>query len=618
MSKQILTSFDVETIGTNGHTGLQVYHGAQLYSFCIGYVDKNKKIKVNVYKYDQKGKQVLKNYFANPNYIKIAHNFIFELSILKSHNIEIHPDTLWHDTMLEHQMLFNNSHSHALDSVAFDFFGFTREYDKKFKKALNSGIQVSDLDPNFLYKYQVADGIRPLLIHYLLFPKIYKNLQLRHCYYQEIENAIFTQEEIQTGISLHQKNIKKMKITLQKALQNLRQYYKEDLNLDSPQQLGELLYNELKIKPLRFTSSGKPSTDKYAILELIKQNENPQLMGIIKNRSYSTGLANINKWLELQDINGIIHTSLSSNAANTGRKTSSEPNLYNINKNKALMNKFPVPLRKCFCPRRNHLLLPVDQAQIELRLIIDCANEKEILQLLKNNPDADMHHLTVECFSMKKIFEYKNDYIFNEGLQIANNLLQNDPLQYKTMRSAYKNTGFAIGYGAGLEKLTTILGKPANELFVGYHNFIKRLPKIASFSRNTIQEVKRTGGVMTSFGRFLRVDPARAYAGANYKIQGVAAQILKYGQNKVLQFFKKQKLIRWIYVCLDLYDENIFEVHKDLFLSDEFIEIHKQCCFLMENFDEIKIPLKTEWSICVDNWNDKQSLDLQNRKQYFD
>ena len=123
---------------------------------------------------------------------------------------------------------------------------------------------------------------------------------------------------------------------------------------------------------------------------------------------------------------------------------------------------------------------------------------------------------------------------------------------------------------------------------------------------------------MTSFGRFLRVDPSQAYAGGNYKIQGTAAQILKYGQNKLFDFFTKNNLLKWIHVNFDLYDENMFQVEKSFFLSDEFPEIQKKCCYLMENFDEIKIPLKTEWSICVDNWNDKIKLNLQERKKYFE
>ena len=610
--KQILTSFDVETFG------LDVYHKKiEIYSYCIGYI-KDNKINVLIKFYKGKDKDFLHKYLMNPNYIKIVHNYKYELSVLLTNNIPFHPETLWHDTMIEHQMLFNNSHSHALDSIAFDFFGYTRELDFKFKKYMKAGYKVNEIPSDFLYKYQHADGVRPLLMHYLLFPKICQDKKLLKCYYEEIENVKFTQFEEQEGLMLHKENLKKMHFKLNKALNKLKKYYISNINLNSPDQLSQLLYKEMEIKPIRFTAKGKPSTDKYTVMELLKQNNIPQLAGIIKNRSYSTALTNIEKWLNLQDEKGKIHSNLGSNMARTGRKTSTKPNLYNINKKKALMNLFAVPLRKCFRPKPDYILLPVDQAQIELRLIIDASNEFELIDLLKKDPNADMHHLTVECFSMKKIFKYKNDFIFKEGLQIAQDLLNNNKEQYKTMRSAYKNTGFAIGYGAGLLKLTIILGKPSNELYVGFHNFVKRLPNIAAFSKNTIKEVKETGGVMTSFGRFLKVDPSQSYAGGNYKIQGTAAQILKYGQNKLLKYFKKNKLLKWIHVNFDLYDENIFQVEKSLFLSNEFTEIQKTCSYFMENFDEIKIPLKTEWSICIDNWNDKVDLDLQEREKYFE
>lgn len=597
-----LFSFDVETYG------LDVYHRQiKIYSYSIGWVDKNYNIQTRVYKYVDKGKIFLQKFLENPYYIKIAHNYKYELSILKTNKIFFNPKTIWHDTMIQNQLLFNTCHSHSLDSIAYDFFGISRDFDIQFKKYMQEGLTVDKIPQKFLFKYQTLDAIRPILIHYLLFPKIYKNKKLRQCYYEEIENIKFTQCEEQYGLMLHQKNSKKIKIILEKALLDLKKYYRKDLNLNSSSQLSKLLFDEMKIKPTKFTAKGKPSTDKHVIMDLVKENSTPQLLGIIKNRSYDSALNNIDKWLKLQDKNNIIHPNINSNWTRTGRKSCTNPNLYNINKNKALLNLFPTPLRKCFKPKSGFVLLPVDQAQIELRLIIDSANEKEILDFLIKNPNADMHHLTVECFSMKKIFVFKGDLIYNEGIEIAQNL-KNNKDKYSLMRNAYKNTGFAIGYGAGLEKLSNILGKSTQEIFYGYNNFIKRMPKISSFSKDTIFEVKKTGGITTSFGRFLRVDPSKAFSGANYKIQGTAAQILKYGQNKVLQYILKNKIDKWFHVNMDLYDENIFECHKSLLKSNEFSEIKNQCSYLMENFDEIKIPLKTEWSICVDNWNDKKDL----------
>jgi len=230
-NKQQLTSFDVETFG------LDVYNRRiKIFSYCIGYIE-NGKIKVIVKKYKGEGKKFLHDYLMNPNFIKIAHNYKYELSILKTNNIPFHKDTLWHDTMIESQMLFNTRHSHSLDSIAYDFFGFTRNLDKKFKEFMKAGYTVDKIPADFLYKYQVADGIRPLLIHHLLFPDIYKDKRLRECYYNEIENIKFTQQEEQFGIKLHQENCTAMKKVLTKGLEKLKKYYREDLNLNSSKQL---------------------------------------------------------------------------------------------------------------------------------------------------------------------------------------------------------------------------------------------------------------------------------------------------------------------------------------------------------------------------------------------
>ena len=462
-----LTSFDFETYG------LDVYNRCiKIFSYCIGYIE-NGKIKVIVKKYKGEGKKFLHDYLMNPNFVKIAHNMKYELSILETNNIPFHKDTLWHDTMIESQMLFNTRHSHSLDSIAYDFFGFTRNLDKKFKEFMKAGYTVDKIPADFLYKYQVADGIRPLLIHHLLFPDIYKDKRLRECYYNEIENIKFTQQEEQFGIKLHQENCTAMKKVLTKGLEKLKKNYLEDLNLNSSKQLRKLFYEDLKIKPINFTTKGEPSTDKNTIMQLTKESKDPILLGIIKNRSYSAALSNIEKWETLQDRFGIIHPNINTNWARTGRRSCTNPNLYNINSKAALLNLFPVPLRRCFEPRAGFVLLPVDQAQIELRLIIDAAQEMEVIAYLLDDPDRDLHHLTVECFSMKKIFNFIGDDIFNEGVKIAKDLKLNDPKLYSTMRSAYKNTGFAIGYGAGLDKLSQILNKKPNEIYIGYNNFVK-------------------------------------------------------------------------------------------------------------------------------------------------
>ena len=336
------------------------------------------------------------------------------------------------------------------------------------------------------------------------------------------------------------------------------------------------------------------------------------MLGIIKNRSYSAALANINKWFKVQDKNGVLHPELRSNYAKTGRRSCSSPNLQNINKGKTLLNIFPVPMRKCFKPKPGHILIPVDYAQIELRLIIDVAEEYEIISMLQKNPDTDLHHFTVECFSMRRIFEAVDDEIFKQGVNDALQLKINDKAQYKVMRSAYKNTGFSIAYGSGRDKVAQILNKQPNEIYVGDINYRKRFPKIDSLTKDCMIEATETGGVMTQFGRFLEVDPIKKYSAANYKIQGTAASVLKMGQNNCYKFIQDNKLEKWINIVLDIHDECIFSCDNNLSRSKEFDYIIKELAKCLEQIEGIKIPMKSEFSICIDNWHDKKGFETIN------
>ena len=177
-------SFDVETTGLD-------YRTSEIFSFCIGHMDGSSE----VFRLDQskRAKRVglarLKEFFADPSIGKIAHNFKFELHFLRKLGIFIHPDTVWHDTMLMSRILRNLAPSHTLEYLCWEIGDYyidtpygkfnSREIDKKVSdQASARGKRYDRVDKDLMYWYQIADAERPILLFTVWEQEFKKNFQL--------------------------------------------------------------------------------------------------------------------------------------------------------------------------------------------------------------------------------------------------------------------------------------------------------------------------------------------------------------------------------------------------------------------------------------------------------
>jgi len=619
-----LSSFDYET------TGFSPYDGSEIFSYCIGWPIFNSNgdlidCKVDVRRIDLSNKntnkenfEYLKNYWYNTQIVKIIHNVKFEIHFTKAAKIEIPEDTIIHDTMIMSQLLRNLNPSHALDRLCEELCGYQRDLDKKVKLAGKALGNYQKIDKNLMRDYQVADGERPLLLYFTFIEQIKKDKALYKDYLNEIEVIKATQLEEERGILLHSNNIEKLTKWLNKKLNKIpTDVYNligEWVNLNSPDQLTRLLYRKLGFDILKFTDSTfpKPSTDKDTIFDLMdkyKDHDKAEIFNLIlKQRSYTKALASIESYLKLSDDNLILHPNLNTNFAKTGRKSSSKPNLQNVSRESGLKNLFPVPLRKCFRPRRGYVIIPVDYSGIEMRLIVEHSKEPELITMLKKDPDADLHHLTLECFLMDDKFINKNDKIYKSGIINAKNLKETDLKKYKVHRGGYKNTGFGIAYGGGKERISITLMKSIEEIDIGFDNYCKRFQCIANFTHTQMEQVRKHGYIVTSFGRKLYVPRDKAYIGSNYLIQGTAAGIHKRGQVKVQKLLSSRKMYKDIHIILDVHDELMLEYPRKLLkYKDEILpEINR----VMINMKEIEVPLRAEFSICTTSWNDKVDLEV--------
>ena len=610
--------FDVETTGTKAQ------HKDDIFSYCIGWpVYGNSGEVVDVYvevrRVDNEDGEKNKNnwiylqkLFLDATITKIAHNFKFELHFLHRHGIEIAENTIWHDTMLMSQCLRNLAPSHALDFLCWELCGYSRELDEAVKKEFKALGSYQLINHDLMDQYQRADGERPFLL-FFTFSKFLKDEPARYNdYLVEIENTKSTQKEESFGIQLDFRNMQRLELWLYGELEKVRdesfEILSEYINLNSDDQVRRILYEKLQLPILGYTkgAQAKPSTDKDILLTLRAQFNHPIIDLILRQRSYSKALSTLKSYYKHARSGDVIFPHFNQNMR-TSRKSSSDPNLQNVSKDAALKNPYPVAMRKCFRCRKGYVLLPVDYSGIEMRLIIAHSGESELIEMLQKDRFADLHHCTLECFLMPGVFGTRRDQVFREGRRLAIELKESDKKLYKVQRGGYKNTGFCIAYGGSTQKVAVVLSKTVDEIRRGDANYRRRFPKISGLTQSIIEEVNRNGFIITPFGRKLYVPKDKPYIGANYKIQGTAAGVLKRAQNRIGKLLEKP-MYREIKMILDVHDELIFEYPRILLNRKD--EILPEFSRIMVDMPEIPVPLGVEWNISTTNWNDKKELEV--------
>lgn len=334
----------------------------------------------------------------------------------------------------------------------------------------------------------------------------------------------------------------------------------EDFNINSPKQLSDILFNKLDLPAKKKTKSGY-STD-ISVLNKLK-NIHPIIKPIIDYRTYSklksTYYEGLLSALKLKNDHKI-HTMYQQALTKTGRLSSKEPNLQNL----PIRTDVGRVLRKVFIAEDNHQLLSLDYSQIELRVVAEMANVKNLKEAFKN--DKDIHMETA-----KKIFD--KDHISDRERSIA------------------KAINFSIIYGKttwGLSEELDITPKEA-EKFI--NTYFEMYPEIKDFTDKQIQFAKDHGFVETILHRktFIPEISSKNYQtrefgkriAMNAPIQGSAADILKLAMVKINQIFKSKGIQSKI--ILQIHDEIVLDVKKDE--MDQVIHITKSTMENIMDFD---------------------------------
>ena len=573
------TSIDIETTGLNQRSDL-------IFSYCVGYPSGKVLVKRSF------DKEFLQKYFDNVSIKKICHNFKFEYSFFKHSGIIINKKTIWHDTMIMAKLLHNLKHSYKLEDLWFEYDDDADlTIDKKVKQqATCRGDRYDRVDKDLFYEYQTMDGWRPMLLFNLFYPEIKKDPQLFLEYQNEIEFTKVCIKMEDEGICVDVKETQDLISYLKKEINKIHdEVYKLEgvfINLNSDIKIKELLYTKYKLPIIKLTKTKKPAVDKDVILELLEKypQYSPLFNLILKIRSYTTGCSILNSYLEFKDCNNIIHPNLQPNEARTGRPSCRKPNLLNVSKEDVRKNPYPVQARKCFCAKPGFILYFGDYSGLQMRLIADACDEKEMIEII--NQGGDVHKIPTELFYSG----VKNPIVKEDVL---------DSKIWKTYRGAGKNANFAMPFGSGVLNLSKVLMLPLDVTQIGVERYKQRFPRVSSFSKFMIAQVKEFGYVKTHFGRKLYVLKDKAYMGANYFIQGDEAGLMKRAIVLIDKYFE-EKWDKRVRLILDIYDEIIFTLPLELEHKEQ--EIVNHVTFLMTHIPEIKIRLDTQWKKSKTNW----------------
>ena len=585
-------AFDFET------TGLRPFNGDTAFCFVLAEVNTGA---TEVYNLDTPagaGGEVLRTVCGDASNTLIAHNAKFELSFL--HVMGIVVKAKIEDTMLMHQML-DNLARHGLDFVA-NLFASTDDIrrwgtlDGEITKANKIYGSYDKIPRDLIHEYVRADGERTALIYATMLPALKRDVSLYENYLMEIDLIKVTVHMEAVGILVDDgkanKLLKFLDTELTSARKQIDAIVKEPINVNSPKQLMHLLYDVYEFpKQFKFDkkeSKNKVSVDKSAIEALSVINGHPILDLIIKIRSYEKGSAMVASYLSACDADGILHPNINTNAADTGRETSSKPNMQNVSNDVSFKNRYPIPARCCFRARPGSVIFSIDYKAIEMVLGVQGTKSKRLIDLVASG--FDFHSAMAASFF---------------GTDFTN---ADKDTKYLLRNKAKNGARFPMFYGAGPATVSRGIGLPLDETIVGIEKDKKDFPEIYAFMAECTNFAKKQGYIETYSGRKLRVIPGKEYTATDYKIQGSAAVVLKMAQINLHKWLVRE-FNNEIRLLLPVHDQFLIEYPRKYFPQRK--EILTKIRQIMITIPYITAPLEIEIEMTTTTWDREKEFNLE-------
>ncbi|MDB4040374.1 DNA polymerase I [Methylophilaceae bacterium] len=510
----------------------------------------------------------LKPILEDSKIIKIGQNIKYDAHIFLNNGINL--KGIDEDTMLMSYILESNQ-SHGMDKLSKRYLGhdcisYESLVGKGVKQITFDQVYIEDAAP---YAAEDADVTLQLFQHLQKLLKENKRLQK---VYKEIEipsmQALIKVER--NGVLVDSKILQKQSHEIGEQLINLEKeafiLAGQPFNLSSPKQLREILFEKLKIKPLKKTPTGTPSTGEEVLQVLAHDYPLPKL--ILEHRSLSklknTYTDKLPKMIN-QDT-GRVHTSYNQAVAITGRLASSDPNLQNI----PIRTPEGRKVREAFIAPEGSVIMSADYSQIELRIMAHLSKDKRLIQAFKNN--EDIHRITAA-----EIFNSSLDAITNEQRRYA------------------KVINFGLIYGMGPFSLAKNLNIERSAAQNYIERYFTQYPSVKKYMEDAKQFAREKGFVETHFGRRLWLPEINGTngitrAGAeraaiNGPMQGTAADLIKLAMIEVHNWIEKEPNINGKMI-MQVHDELVFEVPEN-----EVETFKKMIPDLMEKVASLSVPL---------------------------
>ncbi len=520
----------------------------------------------------------LKPLLANESVLKVGHNIKYDMVVLARYGLAVTP---YDDTMLLSYTLDAGKNPHNMDDLAELHLNHSTV---KFDDVTGTGKARITFDRVPLDKalaYAAEDADVTLRLHRALKPRLLP--EKLTTLYETIERPmprVVTAMEL-AGIKVDKAELNRLSADFAGRMAALEaqahDLAEESFNLGSPKQLGEILFDKMKLPGGKKGKTGAYGTGADVLEELAAAGHKlPQT--ILDWRQLQKLKGTYTDALQEQiGTDGRVHTSFSLAATSTGRFASSDPNLQNI----PIRTEEGRKIRKAFVSEPGHKLISADYSQIELRILAHIADIGALKDAFRDG--VDIHALTAS-------------QVFNVPLEGM------DP----SVRRSAKAINFGIIYGMSAFGLAAQLGIPQREAAAYIDAYFKRYPGIRDYMDRTKKQAHELGYVSTEFGRRVHLpninskNPAeRSFlerAAINAPIQGTAADIIKRAMAKLPAALTAEGL--GARMLLQVHDELVFEaVEAEV---DATIRIAKS---VMEGAASLSVPLVVEAGV-GDNWDD--------------
>lgn len=506
---------------------------------------------------------------------KLGQNIKYDLHVFANLGIAVRGYV--HDTMLQSYVL--ESHMpHNLDSLAMRHLKRTvLSYEEVCGKGASQiGFHQVPLDT--ATRYAAEDADLTLRLHHMLYPRIKQDEALDFVYrHIELPTALVLHGMERTGVLIDAAMLAEQTQALSKRMAELERQSIElagqPFNLNSPTQLGQILFEKLGIAPLKKTAGGAPSTDEEVLQQLAQDHPLPKLVlehrGLAKLRgTYTEKLPRM-----VEPSTGRVHSNYAQAVAVTGRLASLDPNLQNI----PVRTPEGRRVREAFVAPPGYVIASADYSQIELRIMAHMAGDANLMAAFARN--EDIHRATAA-------------EIFAVPLEAVN----------KEQRSFAKTVNFGLIYGMGAFGLARSLGIERAAAQAYMDRYFARYPGVAQYMQQTREFARTRGYVQTEFGRRLWLpdiaskQPARR-AGAeraaiNAPMQGTAADLIKLAMIAV----SKELQGRRTRMIMQVHDELVFEVPPD-----ELDWLRTRIPELMTSVHQLRVPLLVDVGVGP-NW----------------